>query len=335
MGRSGLVAVVAVLAALCSCTAAPAPAVDLAFGIETFVGASRTGRFDQVRAIVVEVEGQRRFVRGDPAARGDVRSVTKSVVSTLVGIAIGDGYLRGVGQELRDLLPSYVDDMPDRLRSATLRDVLTMTAGTAPDRATGATPPTRDEDWAGYAAALAPRPDPGVRFTYSTVGSHLLSAVLAEALDRPVLDYAREKLFAPLGIDTGPGFAWRTDPQGRPFGGSGLEISADDMLKIGRLYLDGGRWNRRQVVPAAWVDEATRTQVATRDSLPAYGYQWWITGAARHQAFVAAGYGGQLIEVVPDLRLIVVVASDVGAVPGASPEEYAELVDRVIAPAVR
>lgn len=329
-----------VLLAACTVPAAvPAPAPpapDLGIRIETFLAASRTGRFDQVRAIVVEVAGRRQYVRGDPAARVDVRSVTKSVTATLVGIALDDGVLRDVGESVAELLPSYAQAMPPPLRAARLRDVLTMTAGTAPDRALDARPPGPEEDWVSYAVGLEPRTDPGTRFEYSSVGSHLLAAALAQALGRPVLDYARERLFDPLGIDTGAGsgFAWEADPQGRPLGGSGLQLSADEMVEFGRLHLDGGRRADRQVVPAWWVAEATRAQVPTQLPLPGYGYQWWVTEAGGHPAYAALGYGGQLIEIVPALRMVVAVTSDVGAIPGASPEAYAELVARVIAPTV-
>lgn len=334
--KLGRLLVAAGLVVLAGCAPAPEVGPDLAGGIEAFLSASRTGKFDQVRAVVVDVDGDRRYVRGDPSARGDVGSVTQSVVATLVGIAIADGHLRGVDQTLGELLPSYTPVLAPSLRTATLRNVLTMTAGTAPDRAVEGRPPTTTEDWAAYAATLEPRTGPGTWFEYSSVSSHLLSAVLTQALDRPVVDYARETLFDPLGIDTGPasGFAWTTDPQGRPLGGSGLRLGADDLVAIGRLYLDGGLGDGRQIVPASWVAAATRAQVTTRLPLAGYGYQWWVTEADGHPAHVAAGYGGQLIEVVPDLRLVVVVTSDVGAVPGAPPEAYADLVDTVVAPSV-
>ena len=168
---------------------------------------------------------------------------------------------------------------------------------------------------------------------YSNESSHLLSPILAQATGRSVLDYAREKLFTPLGISTdnaaepvlrednidayesAPGFGWAVDPQGYHFGAGGLKLTAPDQAKIGQLYLDKGQWDGRQVVSAAWVEDSTRAHApaAGRVTLAQdYGYQWWVTTAAGHPAYAAMGYAGQLIEVVQDLELVVVVASAFG-----------------------
>jgi CubicO group peptidase (beta-lactamase class C family) len=331
-----LLAVLAVLAG-CSAPAAAPPASreDLAARIDAFLGASRTGRYDHVRAVIVDVAGERRYVRGEPASRGDVHSVTKSVLGTLIGIAVDRGEIRSVQQTLGELLPTYAPAMPPALNTATLQQVLTMTAGTAPDEALSAHPPLAAEDWAGYALALGPQTAPGAGFGYSTTGSHLLSAVLTQATGRSAMDYAHEVLFDPLGIGAaGSGLAWEADPQGRQLGGAGLALSAEDMLTLGRLYLAGGSWDGVQVVSSSWVSDATRSHVATGDQLPGYGYQWWVTTADEHPAYAAVGLGGQLIEVVPDLALVAVVRSDVGDRPGAGGFGYAELVGTVIAPAV-
>jgi CubicO group peptidase (beta-lactamase class C family) len=285
-----------------------------------------------VRAVIVDVGGERRYVRGEPAGRGAARSVTKSVMATLVGIAIDRGQIRGVQQTLGELLPEYAPTMPAPLRTATLQQVLTMSAGIATDDALAARKPTATDDWVAHALALTPQSPPGDRFAYSTTGSHLLSAVLTRATRRSALDYAREVLFTPLGI-IGP--TWDADPQGRQKGGTGLALTAEEMLAIGRLHLADGTWNGRQVVSTTWVAEATRANVESGSAqLPGYGYQWWVGTAHGHPAFVAAGFGGQLIEVVPDLDLVVVVRSDVTNGPGAPPHEYAAMVDTVIAPAL-
>jgi CubicO group peptidase (beta-lactamase class C family) len=328
--------VAVLLVALVAACSAPASTsaggrTPLAAGIDGFLGSAGDGRYDQVRAVVVEVAGERRYLRGDPASRGDVRSVTKSVLATLVGIAVDRGQIAGVDRTLAELLPTYAADMPAPLRAATLRQVLTMTAGVPDDGARDAAPPGPADDWARYALTLGPRRPPGAGFVYSTTGSHLLSAVLTRATGLSALDYARRELFGPLGISPDPG--WRADPQGRQLGGTGLSLSAAEMLALGRLYLAGGRWDGRQLLSAGWVADATRSQVPTGGAFD-YGYQWWVTTAGGHPAFAAQGFGGQLVEVVPDLALVVVVRSDVGAAPGAPPEAYAGMVDTVIAPAV-
>ncbi|MCO1659808.1 serine hydrolase domain-containing protein [Pseudonocardia humida] len=334
---SPVLVLAAVLAVLVGCSASTAvrpvgAGADLASRIEAFLRGDGTGRHDRVRAVIVDVGGQRRFVRGEPASRGAARSVTKSVMATLIGIAVDRGQIRGVDQTLGELLPEHAATMPAPLRAATLRQVLTMTAGIAGDDTLAARRPASSEDWVAHALALTPRSPPGDRFAYSTAGSHLLSAVLTRATGRSALDYAREALFAPLGI-TGP--TWDADPQGRQKGGTGLALTAEEMLAIGRLYLAGGTHGGERLVSAGWIGEATRAHVATGGAqLPGYGYQWWVGTADGHPAFVAAGFGGQLIEVVPDLDLVVVVRSDVTHGPGAPPQDYAAMVDTVIAPAL-
>jgi CubicO group peptidase (beta-lactamase class C family) len=163
------------------------------------------------------------------------------------------------------------------------------------------------------------------------VTSHLLAAVLTEATGQPLLAYAREKLFDPLEIDTRPafqpilepgrpdpvraydraGFTWPRDPQGIHVGYGYIKMTAEDMVKLGNLYLDQGRWEGEQVVPSAWIRDATTAAVSSAGGFggTGYGYQWWITTAGDHRGFAAIGFGGQIIEVVPDLRLVVVAST--------------------------
>lgn len=135
----------------------------------------------------------------------------------------------------------------------------------------------------------------------------------------PVLKYARAKLFDPLGIPnapaaqlpvnapdalTGAGFGWAVDPQGMNFGGYGLRLRAQDMAKLGLLYLNGGVWEGEQVVPADWVHQATTKQADTTEA--GYGYLWWVGDLEGEPLFGAQGNGGQRIFVVPSRELVVV-----------------------------
>jgi CubicO group peptidase (beta-lactamase class C family) len=177
-----------------------------------------------------------------------------------------------------------------------------------------------------------PESPPGGPFLYSNGTSHLLAAVLEEATGTSALDYARSRLFGPLGIDTRPafrravtqerqakdlaayenaGFAWPVDPQGISTGWWGIKLRPRDMVKLGQLFLAGGRWGSQQVVPADWVDQATTQQVPAGDLGDGYGYQWWTATVDGDEAFRAMGYGGQLIEVIPARNLVVVAATEV------------------------
>jgi CubicO group peptidase (beta-lactamase class C family) len=308
--------------------------------------------FDQVRAILVSVDGRpvfERYYHSSAATTGNVFSVTKSVMSMLIGIAIDERKLRGVDQTLAELLPAHAATMPAAVKAVTLRQVLTMTAGLPPD------PPdlpafVTSSDWVAAILAEGTQQPAGQGFAYSSAGSHLLSAILRQATGRSTLDYARAKLFTPLGISTVPAaepvaraenrpaydrarFAWPTDPQGNHVGFTWLKLTARDMDKLGQLWLNQGRWAGRQLVSAAWMNESTTSQVETQTTPEQYGYQWWVTTADGHRAFAAMGYGGQLIEVVPDLDLVAVVASTDG--PGAAGAQvYLDLVSSYIAPAI-
>ena len=237
----------------------------------------------------------------------------------------------------------------------TLRQLLTMTGG-LPGTPPGSffDPFESSADWVDSILSTPLAQPAGQQFTYSNASSHLLSAIVTEATGRPALDYAREKLFDPLGIqsrpaatpvpepdrddlaayDAVPGFAWSVDPQGYQLGYSNIKITAADMVKLGELYVNGGQWQGAQLVPAAWVAESTRSQLQPEDRLAAgYGYQWWLGDAAGHPAFAAMGYAGQLIDVVPDLKLVVAVSCLDGPASFDS-ADLAALVSRHVVPAL-
>jgi CubicO group peptidase (beta-lactamase class C family) len=189
--------------------------------------------------------------------------------------------------------------------------------------------PVGDVDWVEWSLAHQERA-PGEVFAYSNLGSHLVSAVLVQATGRTVLDYAREKLFDPLGIPTTPAtelvaaaesepafvaadFVWLTDPRGTHIGAGYLKLRPEDLVRFGRLFLADGVWEGRQVVPAQWVRDATTAHVDSRNSrggAPGYGYLWWVGSADGAPSFSGIGSGGQRVEVVPSRDLVVVVTSD-------------------------
>jgi CubicO group peptidase (beta-lactamase class C family) len=314
---------------------APSPADPLAAAIAASLDHYTTT--DRVRAIIVQVGGRTRFERYYSSAADqyqNVMSVTKSVTSTLVGIAIGEGRLR-LDEPLSQMLPRYAARMTASVARVTLRQLLTMTGG-FPDTFTGA-----GED------ALFAAPDrtafilthqdstPGREFHYSDYGVHLLSPILAQATGQSALGYARTKLFGPLGIATTPGssppldephlreylsagFSWPTDPQGFNTTAGFLKLRPRDLAAFGQLFLQGGKWNERQVVPTAWVQQATTAEAGAAfagfHAIGAfdpsnYGYLWWVKRVGGQTAYFAHGLGGQLVEVVPALRLVIAMSS--------------------------
>jgi CubicO group peptidase (beta-lactamase class C family) len=310
-----------------------------------------------VRAIIVSQDGRTVFEKyygTTPDAARNMFSVTKSVISTLVGAAIARGEIRSVNQTLGELLPAYAATMTPAVAAVTLGQLLTMTAG-VPDWTDQTSPDARKgTDWvAGILASITPSRTS--KFVYSNPDAHLLSAILTEATHRSVLDFAREVLFDPLGIDSSSAiepllvlsnydaykaapFAWPVDPQHVNLGYSMLTLRPRDMLKIGQLYLNDGRWKGQQLLPRNWVTDATTAQVKTYSSWESYGYLWWVTTANGEPAYAAVGAGGQLIEVIPGRRVVVVATSEYDAVNHSysveDPFDLTLLVNDVIAPAI-
>jgi CubicO group peptidase (beta-lactamase class C family) len=296
----------------------------------------------QLRSLLVVHHGYlvyERYWNGDADTGQEAFSVTKSFTSALVGIALGDHHLKSLNQTVGELLAAHLPATADpRLAKVTVQQLLTMTSGLAGD-----TPPDGDgdltyrlfdsRDWVRHILARKLVTKAGTTFAYSNASSHLLSAIVADTTGRSTLAFARAKLFAPLGIHTEHAFqpvgvafptpaeerayerakvAWVTDPQGYHSGFAGLKLPSRDLAKLGYLYLNGGRWDGVQVVPAGYVRASTQrqSQPPPGGRFDGYGYQWWVTSEHGHPSFVAVGLGGQFIQVIPDLDLVVVITSE-------------------------
>lgn len=335
--------------------------VDLAAKADAFFAADPAGAFGNRRAVLVTVGGQTVYERREepatPTSTYNVQGVGASILSTLVGVAVAERRLR-LDQTLADLLPDYRKDMSPYLAEVTLKQLLTMSGGLPNDFYPKVVRPDvpAETDWVRTVVAAGQEKLPG-RFGYSNGGAHLVAAALARATGRSVLDYAREKLFDPLGIGTTPaaepvpqaarfaeydaaGFAWPRDPQSVHLGAGCQKLTASDLARLGRLWLDRGKWEGRQLVPESWMTAATSQQVAAVDGR-GYGYQFWTLTADGHRSFAAMGDGGQLVQVVPDLDLVVVVQSASPTDPTVPPDSgaatalrYAEVVTDLFVPAI-
>lgn len=243
-----------------------------------------------------------------------VNSVTKSVVGTLAGIALKNGTIASRDLAVLDLLaaPSPTPraaNVDDRKRALTLSHLLDMTSGLDWTEPLDGAPTTmlqmrRSADWVQFALDRPMRDAPGARFDYNSGSTHLLSAIIAKQTGRSTLAYAHEQLFEPLGI-ADP--IWRQDPQGTYIGGWGLYLLPRDMAKIGQLYLNGGVWAGRPLLPVGWIEHITTSTVDMRLPGPVpfhYGNLWWTLPS--RQAYVAAGFKAQLIVVLPALDAVVV-----------------------------
>ncbi len=248
-------------------------------------------------------------------------SITKSVTSALIGIAIEQGFIGGADVKLLSLLPEYAAQAGDERKHAiTLEHLLTMTPGLEWDESTHPySDPgnshyhlNRADDWMAYVISRPLKDTPGTQFAYNTGAVHLMSAIIKASTGQYANQFAREHLFGPLDIVN---YNWPTDPQGYPYtGGSygGLRLKARDLAKFGYLYLNRGKWNGKQVIPQDWVAASTQTRVELAPG-QGYGYLWWLGSfeikGRQLKVVNAEGLGGQLINLVPELDLMVVFTS--------------------------
>ncbi|WP_127483836.1 serine hydrolase domain-containing protein [Paenibacillus ehimensis] len=250
-----------------------------------------------------------------------VASVTKSILSALIGIAIDAGYINYADQKVLDFFPEYVPDAADRQkREITIRHLLTMTA------------PYPFEDWHEPLDKMCMQPD-WIKYTlemlgqkgnigtfkYSTAGAHLLSAIITRSTGKSAREFANERLFKPIGMKEIPDYkmksfgfddlfgknvkGWVKDPSGHSTGGWGLTLTPRDMARFGFLYLNRGNWDNRQVIPNTWIDESTTMNPNQ------YGYLWWLREEDGVFAYMALGDGGNVICCIPEKDLVVAIAS--------------------------
>lgn len=267
------------------------------------LGAELATSYPDLLAVLVARDGRLAFEHYYGGAGADdpldLQSVTKTVVSVLVGMAVTDGRLR-LDQTLAEVFPDRIAAAVDaRVRRITLRQLLAMTAGWQD------TPPVRFAFTIDPVRVLLGRrlvDRPGRSFRYDNGSYHLLSAALSAVAERPAADVARRRLFAPLAFGRTP---WQADDSGLSLGPGGLYLRARDLAKLGQLFLNRGRWGGRRLVAERYVRESTRPQ--SEGGPPGgtrYGYGWWITSGPA--GFQASGYGGQTLLVAPELDLVVV-----------------------------
>ncbi|HSG66793.1 MAG TPA: serine hydrolase [Gammaproteobacteria bacterium] len=273
------------------------------------------------------------FNGSSPSAPANIKSASKSVISALVGIAIEQGHIASVGQEIGE----YFEDLDDPRKAAiTVEDLLTMRSGleTTSNRNYGAWVLSRS--WVEFALLQPLEHAPGLYMEYSTGNTHLLSAILTAATGQTTLEFAREALSEPLGFRL---LEWPQDPQGVHFGGNDMQMTPRQMLAFGQLYMNEGRANGKQIVPLDWVRASLEPRTESRREAGRwYGYGWWIRRMAGLRTPYAWGYGGQFILLVPDLKVVVVTTSD--STPGADRRSQRRAIldlieNDIVAPAAR
>lgn len=235
--------------------------------------------------------------------RFSVYSATKSVTSALVGIALEQGYIKSIDETVLSFFPDRtIANLDANKEAMTLRDLLTLGSGFACD--VNADPESEaaviaSEDWLQLTLEMPMASAPGSQWRYCSLNFLLIGAILEAATGQSAMDYARTNLFEPLGIDE---VAWATNPNGGNGGAHGLQFSLRDWAKFGYLYQRGGEWDGVQIVPADWVAESLKTQIATPFGV-GYGYGWWVFEGL---GGLSLGGGGQYIFVIPGTDVVLI-----------------------------
>ena len=254
-------------------------------------------------------------------------SVTKSIISMLFGIALDKGCIKNLDEKVIDFFPNFqIKKSEKTIRQITIRNLLTMTA---PYKYKLNPYPKyfSSEDWVISSLAFLGGHGRIGNFRYAPIiGIDILSGILINASGKSVLEFAQDNLFSPLEISVDKSIyfqskedqidfyksrginGWVADPNGTNTAGWGLSLTTMDMAKLGQLYLNGGFWNGRQIIPEKWITESTQVQSVWKTRRLKYGYLWWIIDEAEH-SFAALGDGGNAIYVNPKNRIVIAISS--------------------------
>ncbi len=250
----------------------------------------------------------------------NVKSVSKSIIAALLGIAV-DRRLLSLDQPIA----KYFPDLPESKRAITIEDLLTMRSGLESTSSRNYGAWVQSPNWVRHALAKPLIAKPGEQMIYSTGNSHVLSAILTKATGKSTWHFAQEALAKPLGFSLSP---WMRDPQGIYFGGNEMVMTPRQMLAVGEMYRNGGQTSGRQILSKDFIDETFEPRGRSRISGREYGYGWWIRDMAGRKTYYAWGFGGQYIVLVPSLELTVVSTS--AATVSEDRRDHRRTVDEII-----
>jgi CubicO group peptidase (beta-lactamase class C family) len=248
-----------------------------------------------------------------PDLKHTLYSTSKSFTATAVGFAVSEKKL-SVDDKVISFFP---DELPDTvsqfLSKMRIKDLLSMSAGQDPDPTFKTV--SVDSNWVKSFLATPVIHEPGTKFLYNTLATYMLSAIVQKVTGEKVIDYLKPRLFQPLAIE---GMDWEIDPNGINTGGWGLRLKTEDMAKFGQLFLQKGKWNGSQILPAAWIEEASTLKIyqapdaiqSKKDSsdwMQGYCYQMW---RCRHNCYRGDGAYGQYIIIMPDQDAVIAITSE-------------------------
>jgi CubicO group peptidase (beta-lactamase class C family) len=288
--------------------------------------------FKNVESLIVYSQGEIKFEKYYNGYMKDslhlIQSQTKSVVSLLMGIAIDKGYIKSENEPVSAYLPQYFKKEDNLKSSVTIRDLLTMSAGFDWEEMLPMNDPKNDNinmfrsnKWLNYAITRPMAKKPFTVFKYNSGCPMIVAAIIEKATKMKLDEFAKKYLFVPLQIKT---FRWQKDSIGFCHAGGGLYLKPMDMMKIGIMVMNYGKWENRQIISENWIRKATSSYLPTSFDISTYGYFWWIrerntTGVKTTRVVTAEGAGGQKMYILPEYQLIIAFTERNYTTPQVSP----------------
>ncbi|MDW3224433.1 MAG: serine hydrolase [Paracoccaceae bacterium] len=296
------------IAASAAITALPLRAQSQTWGM--VAGAANT--LEQCHAILIHQHGKAvlsEVFRGPQMGRAvPIKSVSKTLVAALTGAALDLGEIPSTQATIVQLAPGLIPPGADpRVEQITVENLVTMQAGLERTSGPNYGRWINSANWVSDALTRPFVAEPGTRMLYSTGSFHVLGAILSEVAGLSLLDLARQRLGAPLGIDIP---AWTRDPQGRYLGGNEMSLSLPAMVRFGEVYRLGGILEETRVLSGNWINASFQPATRSPWSGLRYGYGWFLGESGGDFYALARGYGGQIICVVPGLGLTIAITSD-------------------------
>ena len=280
-----------------------------AIKIANLVSEIRSGKYKKIHSLLIVRNGYLLFedyYYGNGVDKAhEIRSASKSYISTLVGIAFDNGFINSLDQKMMDFFPEYQTPDLDSIRyQITIKHLLQMRSGLTDDDGY-----TESENWIKYITELPLGANPREQWFYATSGTHLLSGIITKATGKSSLDFAEEYFFEPLNISIDN---WKQDPQDYYSGGNHMVFTSRNMARFGLLYLNNGK----QIISSQWITETLQPYSNTgwgwRSDFEegGYGYLWYIGKMKNYQVYFALGNGGQFIMNVPKLNMVIVTTAE-------------------------
>ena len=268
--------------------------------------------YEQCRAILIFQDSKQvlsEVFRGPGIDRAvPIKSVSKTIVAALAGAAVDRGEIPTVKSTLGTLVPDLIPPRAHpEVKNITVENLLTMQAGLERTSGRNYGAWVNSRDWVSNALSRPMVAEPGTRMLYSTGSSHIMGAVLSKVANKNLLSLTRERLGKPLGIEIP---SWTRDPQGRYLGGNEMAMTISAMIRFGEMYRNGGTFDGKQILSEAWVNQSLIMATRSVFSGLGYGYGWFLGSVGKTDYALARGYGGQIICIVPQLKLTIAITSD-------------------------